>query len=363
MKVLILGSGVVGLSAARRLARQGAEVEVLEADEPGARGSRAAAGVAIPSVRLLEDPAMLAFTREARAALDEDLSALPDAGQLRRGEGILRITADERTRDALAERAGASSEWLGAWVDARRLVELEPVLEGGGAFGAFLSEAGHMVDTEAYLNALLRDLARLGGRVHFNQGARWVEEGGGGGVTVRTESATWRADQLVVCAGAWSGGIPGLRALPVRPLRGQMLTLRHPALSLRRVVSGPTYLAPWRAGDIVVGATEEEAGFAEQVTLTGILHLTAAVARLAPLLREARFERAWAGLRSATPHGQPLIGRYPGTRSVWLGTGHGGQGILTGALTGRLLCELLQTGQSEGAKPFEPTASLERIKS
>jgi glycine oxidase len=139
-----------------------------------------------------------------------------------------------------------------------------------------------------------------------------------------------------------------------------MLTVFHPTLRLTRVVSGPMYLAPWRRGEVVVGATEEDAGFASHVTPSGLLHLNAAVARMAPKLREARFVQSWAGLRSATPDGRPLIGHYPGTAAVLLASGHGGQGILTGALTGAVVAELLEHGRSDVAAAFAPERLLNR---
>ncbi len=355
--VLVLGAGVMGLSVARRMAERGARVTVVDPMDPGGQGSRAAAGVAIPSVRLLDDPDMLAFTRAAHGALVEELASLGEGLHLRRGQGVLRVAMDAKGRDTLGQKAANHPEWLGTWMDAARVVELEPALEGSPLFGAFVTEQGFMVDTEGYLNALLHDVSRRGVRLRLGEGARAVTEGEGG-VEVRTEQETLRARTLVVCAGAWSGGIPGLPPLPVKPVRGQMLTIFHPEVRLTRVVSGPTYLAPWRLGEIVVGATEEEAGFACHVTPTGLMHLGATVAKLAPRLREARFGKAWAGLRSVTPGGKPLIGRYPGTKSVLLATGHGGQGILTSALTGRAVAELVEHGHSELAAAFAPERVL-----
>jgi len=359
LDVLILGAGVVGLSAARRLAARGVRVTVLDPVEPGGLGSRAAAGVAVPSVRLLDDPELLAFVRKAKTTLAEDLAALGGPA-LCRGQGILRVVPDTKARDALAEKAAREPEWLGTWVDAARVVELEPVMEGTPLLGAFVTEDGHMVDTEAYLNALLHDLDKKGGRVRLGEGARSVTEVEGG-VEVQTDRETLRARTLVVAAGAWSGGVAGLPRLPVKPMRGQMLTLFHPTLRLTRVVSGSTYLAPWRRGEIVVGATEEDAGFACHVTPTGMLHLNAAVAKLAPKLREATFLKAWAGLRSVTPNGRPLIGRYPGMKSVLLASGHAGQGILSGGLTGAAVAELVEHGHSEVAAPFEPEKVLAQV--
>lgn len=351
--VLILGAGVVGLSAARRLVASGARVTVLDAVDPGGRGSRAAAGVAIASARLWEDADMLAFARAGRATLAEDLAALPEGPALRRGQGILRVATDAKSRDALADKAAKDSEGLGTWVDAARLVELEPALEGTPLFGAFESGHGHMVDTEGYVNALLGAAARSGVRLRLGESARSVRETASG-VEVRADGGALRAEHLVVSAGPWSAGLEGLPALPLKPVRGQMMVVHAPGLALTRVVSGPSYLAPWRSGEVVVGATEEDAGFSEHVTPAGLLHLSATVAKLAPRLRDAHFVRAWAGLRAVTVDGRPYIGRFPGMARTFVATGLGGQGILTGALAGASVAELLAQGRCDAVAAFNP---------
>jgi glycine oxidase len=351
--IVVLGAGVVGLSAARRLVAFGASVTVLDAVDPGGRGSRAAAGVAIPSVRLFDDPDLLAFARAGRATLAADLDALPGGAALKRGQGILRVVPDAKARDALAARAAKDAEGPGTWVDAARLVALEPALEGTPLFGAFESPQGHMVDTDGYVDALRDAAVRAGVRLKLGTAARSITETSQG-VEIHTDAETLRADHLLVGAGPWSSGLEGLPPLPLKPVRGQMLVVHQPGMQLTRVVSGPSYLAPWRAGEIVVGATEEDAGFAEHVTPAGLLHLSATVAKLAPSLRDARFVRAWAGLRAVTPDGRPYIGRYPGTRRTYVATGLGGQGILTGAFTGACLAELVERGRCDAVAPFAP---------
>ena len=143
----------------------------------------------------------------AHGALAEELASLDDGPSLRRGQGVLRVAMDAKGRDALGQKATNHPEWLGTWMDAARVVELEPALEGTPILGAFVTEQGFMVDTEAYLNALLHDLHRKGVRVRLGEGARAVTEVDGG-VEVRTENETHRAGRLVVCAGAWSGASP-----------------------------------------------------------------------------------------------------------------------------------------------------------
>jgi glycine oxidase len=356
--VVVVGAGVVGLSLARRLAIQGARVLVLDQHHPGGHGSRAAAGVAIPSVRLLGDPVMLAFVQRGQAVLEAQLEALEGGNELRRGGGILRLVPDGRMREQLEEAARQAPDWLGTFVPGKELAALEPALEGTPLLGAYHSAGGFMVDTAAYLQALQRAVAGAGAEVRLGTPVRAVEEHAQG-VVVHVDGEPLRADQVVVAAGAWSGGLGNLPRLPVTPLRGQMLILSHPALKLGRILSGPTYLAPWRAGEVAVGATEEHAGFSVQCTTAGLLQLLAGAARVAPLLREAAFVQSWAGLRSSTPDGRPLVGRWPGTQRIWVGSGHGGQGILTGALTGELLGELLAGEAAELARPFSPTRSFD----
>ncbi|XXF76932.1 FAD-dependent oxidoreductase [Myxococcaceae bacterium GXIMD 01537] len=354
--VVVLGAGVVGLSTARHLSLRGARVTLLDPSSPGGRGSRAAAGVGIPSFRLLDDPELLAFARQGWRVLSEDLSSLGDAA-LRRGSGILRVAMDDKGRKAMEDKAASVPGWLGRWVGPEEVAALEPALAGAQIAGAYAHDDAFMVDTEAYLNSLLQDLPGRGVDVRLGESAVGVTEEAGR-VRVRTERAELLCDRVVVAAGAWSGAVPGLPPLPVKPQRGQMMVVMHPRLRLSRVVSGAAYLAPWRSGEVVVGATEEDAGFAEHPTPAGLLHLSAVVARLSPGLREARFVRAWAGLRSTTPSGRPLLGAWPGTARVLLASGHGGQGIMTGGLSGRGIAELLDTGRSDVLEPFTPARVL-----
>lgn len=354
--VLVVGGGVVGLSAARALALRGAKVTLVDRGLRGGEGSRAAAGVAVPSIRLSGDAAMMDFTAQGKQVLEEDLAALqttfPMSG-LTRGRGLYRPALDAAAKANLEKLTAHRPDFLGRWLPAAELVAREPALEGTPLFGAFVQEDATSADAESYLDALMHDCAARGVAVHLGRAVLELRPDATG-VTVRTDAGEHRADRVVVAGGAWSGQLPGLPPLPVRPVRGQLISVFHPRLRLTGVLSGPVYLAPWRAGEVLVGATEEEAGFVNQSTPTGMLFLLATLSKLAPALREARFTNTWSGLRSATPNGRPMIGRYPGQERVFIGSGHGGQGILTGGLTGRLVADALEGKPTGFDGVFDP---------
>ena len=134
----------------------------------------------------------------------------------------------------------------------------------------------------------------------------------------------WRKEArlLVLAAGAWSGLIPGLPPLPLRPVRGQMLLLGGVEWPWSGSVrAGHFYAVRRGATGLLVGATVEEAGFDKHNTVEGVENLLAFARRLLPGIGNARLETVWAGLRPGTPDGLPILGPLPGW-PVLAATGH-----------------------------------------
>ncbi|GAA1257152.1 glycine oxidase ThiO [Sphaerisporangium rubeum] len=356
--IAVIGAGVVGASTARLLADQGASVCVLDAGARGGRGSRAAAGVGVPSVRLLADPVMLGFAEAGRKQLLADLDELTgnDPGRLRTEAGVIRVVRTPQHREELETAAAGHPGYLGEWLEGERLTATEPLLSIAKIHGAYFDPTGLVMDADGYVTLLQQAAVAAGAQLRLGTQVFGVESSASG-VQLRTQDGAIEADRVVVAAGAWSGAIPGLTPLPVRPLRGQMLRL-DATVTLRHVVSGSVYAAPSRSGTVVVGATEENAGFAESVTPEGLLVLTAFLGRMLPRLASGTLRDAWSGLRATAPGGRPLIGTVPGDDRVIAATGHGGQGILTGGLTGRAVAGYLATGDDEWVRAFTP--ALER---
>ena len=141
-------------------------------------------------------------------------------------------------------------------------------------------------------------------------GAEVVEglfEGGRLAGVVTADGREHRAENVVLAAGAWSGTAPWLppRARPpVRPVKGQVLTLRGSPDERpcdRIIVSERVYMVPRADGRLIVGATVEERGFDVRVTAGGTYELLREASRALPDVGELELAEAVAGLRPERP--------------------------------------------------------------
>jgi glycine oxidase len=271
-------------------------------------------------------------------------------------DGALLVALDEAEAgwlEMLRRRAAAVGE---AVVDlpvaeARRQV---PALAGEPA--ALLHLPGeHRVDNPAACAALAQSCRRRGVELIADTVVERVEAGLRGVRLSLAGGGELTGARLVLAAGAWSGGIAGLPPLPVRPVRGQMLRLGGAAWPWRGTVRGPhRYAVRRRRGELLVGATVEEAGFEGGVTAGGLGDLLDFVRRLLPGLEGAPVLTSWSGLRPGTPDTQPLLGPL-GELPVIAATGHYRDGILLAPWTAEVVARTVLEGQlPDEAIAFSP---------
>jgi glycine oxidase len=172
----------------------------------------------------------------------------------------------------------------------------------------------------------------------------------GGRVTgVVTPRGTLSAGKYCLCGGAWSADTAarmGVR-LSIKPIRGQIALLNTGEPGLQRILNdGPRYLVPRGDGRVLVGSTEEDAGFVKQNTASAIGELLAFAQSLCPALGDARLERCWSGLRPGTADGLPYLGRLPDLENAFIAAGHFRQGLYLSPGTAVMMSQLLR-----GEKP------------
>jgi len=361
--VAIIGAGVVGLGIAWRIAGRAA-VTVFDRGKAGSGASHAAAGMLAACCEAEPgEEALIALGRESQArwpAFAEELLRTSGIDVELRREGILHLalTADDQAEIAqrleFHRRLDLPLEWLSAAATRAR----EPHLAGKIA-GALFSPEDHQVDNRKLVQALRVAAEAAGATICEHRPVKEIVAQGGRakGVLLQDETVA-AADIVVLAAGAWSRGIGGLppdRRPPVRPLKGQMLTLRMDAAAplISHVVWAPgAYMVPRRDGRLIVGATVEEKGFDETITAGGVLTLLEAAWRAVPAVEELPIEEMCVGHRPGSRDDAPILGRGP-LEGLFYATGHHRNGILLAPVTADAMARLILDDVVEPAiKPF-----------
>jgi len=341
----IAGGGLIGCAIALELSRSGMRVALFDSREPGREASWASAGILSPAP---ENSAMIAMVPLGRAslalypdfiALVEELSGLP-AGYRAKGtlEALFSRHAKEELNTIIALHHGLGLQ--AEAISAREARELEPAISDE-VEAAVLRPDEASVDNRLLVSALLEAAKRGGAQIFAGSPVHslWLDGSHCRGLTLASGEQI-AARHSIVAAGSFSSQIAGAEGLaPVRPAKGQMVSLRCEAARIERVLwSERIYLVPRNDGRILAGATVEYVGFDKTVTASGIHSNLDAAIELAPALAAARVEETWAGLRPDTPDHLPIIGPTD-VEGLLIATGHFRSGVLLTPITAKLIAD------------------------
>jgi glycine oxidase len=362
--VAIVGAGVIGLAIAWRLAARGAQVAVFDKGAAGSGASHAAAGMLAACAEAEPgEEALVALGRESQArwpafAAELEQTSGVDVGLRPEGTLVVALTADDQARLqhqlVFQHKLGLPLQWISAAETRRR----EPHLAGKLA-GAVFSPEDTQVDNRK-LAAALRIAAEAAGAIvneHRAVDAISSRAGRADGI-VLADGSKVVADVVVLAAGAWSrsiAGVPPELRPPVRPIKGQMLSLRMDQASplLSHVVWAPgAYLVPRRDGHLLVGATVEEKGYDTSLTAGGMLTLLEAAWRAVPAVEELPIDEMWVGHRPGSRDDAPILGAGAIDGLIYA-TGHHRNGILLTPITADAIAQLVLDGVADPAiRPF-----------
>ncbi|MFQ3598855.1 MAG: glycine oxidase ThiO [Chloroherpetonaceae bacterium] len=357
--VVIVGGGIIGLSIGWQLLRRGIEVTLIEKGEAGKAASWLAAGMLAPNAEVgFEEINFLKFG-------EKSLSLYPMfLDELREDSGIavpldecgtLMIALDRDDREYLKrlydfrKSLKLPAEWLSG-IEARNL---EPMLSPKVVSGLWLTNDAQ-IDNRLLVSALKQAFLNKGGTLIEQCPVHSVDVSAN---TLQTEIGAIQFSRLVLAIGCWSrhiDGIPDEHLPPVRPVKGQILTLQMSQdLTLSKVIRSPrVYLAPKHDGRLVVGATSEERGFDESITAGGVLDLLQEGYEAVPAIYEMTLQEVRVGLRPASRDNEPILGESP-YPNIFYATGHYRHGILLAPITALEMSNYLLNGVfSDEAKPF-----------
>lgn len=405
MRVLVLGSGVIGTSIAYYAAKAGHEVTVVDRQRgpaletsyanageisPGYSAPWAGPGVPVKAVRWLLmrhsplvikpmlDPAfwrfcfaMLANCTERAYAVNKS-RMVPIAEYSRdcmkalraetgiayddRAKGTLQLFRTQKQLDGTASdievlrRYGVPYEVL----DRAGFVRAEPALaltqqKFVGALRLPNDETG---DCHLFTNRLAEMAKRAGATFRFGTTIESIESAGDAVGGVRTSAGVLVADRYVAALGSYTPLLLkplGLR-LPVYPVKGYSITvpITDAKGAPESTIMDETHkVAVTRLGDrIRVGGTAELAGHSLALREPRRATLEHVVTDLFPTGGDVSKASFWCGLRPMTPDGTPLVGPSP-LRNLLLATGHGTLGWTMAAGTGRVIADLVSGREPE----------------
>ena len=345
--VIIVGGGVIGLSVARELAVQGKSVLVLDRGNPRDATSWAAAGMLAPQSEAEGASPFfdlcLASARLYRAwanRLHEESGIDPEYAD----SGLLFVAS---TEEALC-RLKRGLEWqqsIGLKAELltpEDAVRLEPHLTLPLAGAVLMPDECHV--TPRRLLEALSGAALVKG-VEIRSGVRVLDvlQSGGRANGVRTSTEQLGAENVVIASGVKSPEIGGLApTIPVTPRKGQILSLTSDAREFRHMIRWEhAYMVPRRNGELIVGATNEDAGFDRSITPAGVGSLLQRAQQLSSHLADLPIGEIWTGLRPATPDGLPVIGRAE-VEGLFYATGHYRNGILLAPITAASMVSVIE---------------------
>ena len=404
MKVLVLGSGVIGTSIAYYLAKSGHEVEVLERQSgpaletsfgnagevsPGYSSPWAGPGVPVKAIKWmmmthsplviwpLLDPAMWRWGAAMLANCTERAYAINKARmvpiaeysrdclkQLRadtgiayddRAQGTLQLFRTQAQLDGIAKDVEILKQYKVPFevLDRDGFVKVEPALAltKEKFVGALRLPGDETGDCFKFTNRLADMAAALGVQFRFNTAIEGLEFAGGRITGVRTGGGLKQADHYVAALGSYTPQVlkPLGIHIPVYPVKGYSITvpITDARYAPESTIMDETHkVAVTRLGDrIRVGGTAELAGFSLALREPRRDTLNHVVADLFPKGGDVSKASFWCGLRPMTPDGTPIVGPTP-YNNLMLATGHGTLGWTMAAGTGRVIADLIS-----GRKP------------
>ena len=339
---VIIGGGLIGSAIALSLQQRGEQVTVISRQQAEAAGF-AAGGMIAPQAEAIPPSPLLDLALRSRQFYPDWIQQLEEMTGLDTGYfpcGILAPVVYDASKEPDSPPVEPAT-----WVEKTDLEFYQAGL-GEDVVGAWWYPEDSQVDNHALMKALTAAAKQSGATFREGVTVKSLQRQNGRVTKVRTTEGEFQADHYVLATGSW---VKELLPLPVRPVKGQMMSLRMPTqpYPIQQVLFGPhTYLIPREDGRLIVGATVEDVGWTGNNTPGGIKALSDRALRLYPGLADWSIEDTWWGYRPTTPDHLPILGQSD-CDNLFLATGHHRHGVLLAPITAELIAEFISTGKAD----------------
>ncbi|MBN9217120.1 MULTISPECIES: FAD-binding oxidoreductase [Hyphomicrobiales] len=366
-KVVVVGAGIVGASAAYFLAKQRIAVSLIDTAGPSAGATGSSDGAV--SVASKQPGMMMTLAQKARAFYSQLASEGVLAGIYHPRPTFL-ISRTEEEMELLEVHAHdlrASGEETEI-ADSERLKRFVPGLSDAAIGGVVVWNDGHALGYEV----TERLLSRSGVEIIRNCRCDAVATAGARVTGVYTSQGLVSADAIVVAAGLGSSRLLGLEdvlfarkgqivitdrgGIGHAAFDGHLMAASYIAAKRRGSKTAPSRVGlvidPLKTGQFLLGGTREDNRSDTGTDIESISQIVREAAALYPPLLARRVIRTFSGVRTATRDGLPIVGQHPTIENLVLATGFEGDGICLGPYTGKIVADIITD------KVTEPEYSL-----
>jgi len=321
---IVVGGGLVGAAVASGIAERGHRVAVLDGGDRDFRASRGNFGLVWVQGKGADCPSYARWSGMAARRWPEFAQTLQDntgidVGLQQTGGYDFCLTQQEwdaREHEMRQVQAHTGGEFAYQMFNNAELKARIPQVSDAVLGASYSPQDGH-VNPLYLLRALHQRMQDLGCRYIPAQPVVSTRQEQGHFV-INCGTQRYRCERVVFCAGLANQRLAqdlGM-AIPVEPLRGQLLITERVALFLP---CATLQVRQTMEGTLQIGDSHEAVGFDESTTLEVITQLAARAVRIFPHLSSVQLNRAWGALRVMTPDGYPVYHQstdYPGAYAV-----------------------------------------------
>jgi len=363
-EVVVIGGGVVGSATTYFLAQAGKKVVLV--DKGYKAGEASAANAAFvwsitrkPGIDIRLAMHSFSIHRQLQDELDKDFEYVHNGGLL---------VIDDEGQFPFVEahlHARAEDGYPLEMIDAKQVFELEPLLNRERILGAVFSADDGTTNPIFLVISLNLQAQKLGAKIFHHTEVKGIEVQGGKVKGVITDKGTIQTETVVNAAGSWGcfiGEMVGLK-VPITPFQLAMLVTEQLPPCISHPIMGASYMleedtgktgglgcgliiSQQAAGNLLIGASWRDAGYDKRMIQEEIELMASVNVQGMPMLKNVRVIRSYANFFPHTEDDLPILGKVDGVEGFIMACGHNGHGIGMGPGSGKMIQELICTGET-----------------
>jgi glycine oxidase len=353
---LVIGGGIIGMLTAIELNNAGMQVTIIDRGHLGQACSWAGGGILAQLHAWRENPVLdplVNLSQKLYPELVNELIAETGIDPEWQMSGMLVLDPDN-IKKALSW--GLSNDIQIEHITGKDIQDLEPALTMVESDALWLPEVAQ-VRNPRLLKAMRSFLLNIGVKIIEDLQVSKILITRSHITGIETARGVIDADKVIIATGAWSAGLLNTidHSLPIKPVRGQMISYQLPENKLQRILlKDEHYVIPRIDGLVLSGSTVEDVGFINETTEGALEGLRRAAEEIYPGINDHPLTGHWSGLRPGSPEGVPVIDACPDVEGLFLNAGHYRNGVLLAPASARLMADIVcKTPECIEKKPFE----------